>query len=401
MKSFTAFVTVVAFLGLGRVEAEIIRVPRDYPTIQAAMDVASEHDIVLVEPGTYTENILMKSGVTLKSEAGAANTTIDGAGAGSVIDCIGVSDRTTIRGFTIRNGTGTLAFNGRYGGGIRCWNNASPTIEDNVFIGNAATFGGAVGCRYGSAPMIRHNIFEANTAQLEGGGIYAIDAVGRTITIESNDLRLNVAKAGGAIWVGAIDVVIRQNVVAENRADRIGGLRAAGGVWAGFAGTKMISRNLIIGNVCPDLGGGMWVNDGTTTIENNTFFGNASPLGGGIATGGLGQKTIRANILAGSKQGAGIHCTASGPTQLACNDLWGNAGGDDLPECLSDGGDNLTADPLFCDVAAGDFSLQGGSPCLPGGAFPHCQLIGAVGPGRCHLLVVKPETWSGVKTMFR
>ncbi|MDQ2844261.1 MAG: hypothetical protein M3Y72_25115, partial [Acidobacteriota bacterium] len=58
-----------------------IRVPQDYPTIQAAVDAAQNGDTVLVSPGTYHENIKLNmkaitvtSGAT--SSAGAANTII-------------------------------------------------------------------------------------------------------------------------------------------------------------------------------------------------------------------------------------------------------------------------------------------------------------------------------------
>src|SRR5690606_34569954 len=43
--------------------AETLRVPDDHSTIQAAIDAAEESDLVLVEPGRYTENLVLRSGV--------------------------------------------------------------------------------------------------------------------------------------------------------------------------------------------------------------------------------------------------------------------------------------------------------------------------------------------------
>ncbi len=55
-KSFvlTALFVAVAFMPAS---ATIINVPDDYPTIQEGIDASSDGDTVLVQPGTYLENI--------------------------------------------------------------------------------------------------------------------------------------------------------------------------------------------------------------------------------------------------------------------------------------------------------------------------------------------------------
>jgi parallel beta-helix repeat protein len=50
----------------------------DYSSIQAAIDAAVPGDIILVSPGTYTEDLSIDSSLTVKSTGGAGVTTIQG-----------------------------------------------------------------------------------------------------------------------------------------------------------------------------------------------------------------------------------------------------------------------------------------------------------------------------------
>lgn len=63
---------------------------------------------------------------------------------------------------------------------------------------------------------------------------------------------------------------------------------------------------------------------------------------------------------------------------MTCTDIYGNSLGDWSGYIGIDG--NISADPLFCDTAAGDYHLSGFSPCLPAGN--DCQeIIGVYGMG--------------------
>jgi hypothetical protein len=53
----------------------ILRVPQDYPTIQAAVDAAPEGATILIGPGTYTENIVITKSLTLEG-SGIDNTIL-------------------------------------------------------------------------------------------------------------------------------------------------------------------------------------------------------------------------------------------------------------------------------------------------------------------------------------
>ncbi|MEA1907787.1 MAG: right-handed parallel beta-helix repeat-containing protein [Euryarchaeota archaeon] len=79
---------------------EILYVPTDYPTIQSAIEAATNGDTIYVYNGTYMENLVVDKEVTLQGED-RSNTVIDGNG-GNVVSI--KSPYVSINGFTIRNG---------------------------------------------------------------------------------------------------------------------------------------------------------------------------------------------------------------------------------------------------------------------------------------------------------
>ncbi len=88
--------------------ADTLKVPADFETIQAAVDVAVAGDVVLVSKGTYVETVSVEtSGITLKGKNAVINARYLG-------DCIAVdADDVSISGFTLLyGGTGGLALTG-------------------------------------------------------------------------------------------------------------------------------------------------------------------------------------------------------------------------------------------------------------------------------------------------
>ena len=88
-------------------DVNVLRVPEQYSTIQAAVDAALPNDIIHVAAGTYAENVVItKSGLRLR---GASGAVIDGTGLiGIVIQVRGTSVTTPITavevsGFDVRN----------------------------------------------------------------------------------------------------------------------------------------------------------------------------------------------------------------------------------------------------------------------------------------------------------
>jgi serine protease len=131
-----------------------IHVPGDYPTIQGALDAAVSGDRILVDPGSYPENLNFQGkDVTLMSTGGSAATVLDVPGGTGVL----IGPAGTFQGFTV---TGAVEY---FGAGMAV-SGTSTRIRGNVFIGNIENSGGygaAIGGNSAS-PIIDGNVFTQN-----------------------------------------------------------------------------------------------------------------------------------------------------------------------------------------------------------------------------------------------
>ncbi len=149
--------------------ATTLYVPTGYGTIQEAIIEAQDGDTVLVDSGTYYENIyFLGKAVTVKSTKGFKQATIDGGGNGSVVKILSGEDHQCILdGFTITNGYTTSA-----GGGILCMNYSSPTIKNCRIAGNHSnSYGSGIFLKNYSSPKII-NTKIVNNRGYHGAGIY-------------------------------------------------------------------------------------------------------------------------------------------------------------------------------------------------------------------------------------
>lgn len=201
--------------------------------IQDAINTAANGDTIMVNPGTYAENINFKGKqITVQSTAGAATTIIDGGGSAPVITFNSWEQRETVlEGFTIRNGVGQKldGLDYGFGGGILC-RGSSPTIKANIIEQNLADpfssglfgLGGGVCLYEGAYPEITGNTIRNNTAE-SGAGIYIFttndpDETGSTqALIQNNTITANNAQLGGAIFIcGTSHPQIINNVISGN-----------------------------------------------------------------------------------------------------------------------------------------------------------------------------------------
>ncbi|MFH1845847.1 MAG: right-handed parallel beta-helix repeat-containing protein [bacterium] len=308
----------------------------DYETIQAGISAASDGDTVLVAPGTY---------------AGAGNRDLELGDADMVIFASGGPAVTTIdcqqagRGFLL---TGFITASTH----IRGFTITNARLTD--------THGAGIYCVSGS-PVIADCIFDGNQNDFNGGGIACVQS---SASIENCLFTGNSGYIGGALYL------------------------------VEFHGS--VTDCAFFANASQECGGGIYLGSCSGTVSFCSFARNEAP---GCATIACYDAVTQINncLVTHGVGCSGISCGGSGdPIVFHCL-FFGNEGGD--TPCGSHS-DNLFVRPRFCDLAAGDLTLNEESVGLP--AFnPWGERIGAYGQGCMSAPAVENATWGEVKVLYR
>jgi predicted outer membrane repeat protein len=320
--------------------ATIINVPTPYATIQAGIDAASNTDTVLVQPGTYVENInfngkLITVGslfLTTQDTTYISSTYIDGNSSGRVITFNnGENSSAVLCGFTIINGLASGGYPANCGGGIFCYNYSSPILQNVTISGNYAIEGGGIYCD-GSSPILQNVTITGNSADY-GGGIYCYSD--SNPSLENVTITGNSAESGGGIFCYNYSSPILQNVtISGNYAIEGGGIycyssspslqnvtitgnsatSCGGGIYCYYYSSPNLQNATISGNSADYYGGGIYCDYySSPSLENVTITGNSADYGGGIycysSSPSLQNVTITDNSAA--FEGGGIYCKYS------------------------------------------------------------------------------------------
>ncbi len=303
MKKHLLLISIISLLFL-RSNASIIHVPADYAQIQTAINAAISGDSIIVDPGTYYENlnfrgknIFLSSLFYVSRDTDYIQQTIINGSQSLMVDtgsCVifnsGEDSTATLQGFTITGGNGTIwtdihgAGNYREGAGILI-ELSSPTICFNRII-------------YNNAIMLGSGITSCG-----GGGIRISDGNPKIL---NNVIAYNTGRYGAGIVLNYTAVTIKNNLIAFN----IGGQDfGGGGIWASgnFAGgSKLIENNTIVNNQSFTPGGGIRMGSTAIIVRNNIIWGNiaTTPATSQISAPGT-FITARYNDIQGGYNGNG------------------------------------------------------------------------------------------------
>jgi hypothetical protein len=378
------------------VGATVRRVPSQYTTIQLAINAAEIGDTVLVDEGTYKENIIINKKITVGSlfvldgdTSHISRTIIDGSqplspNFAAVVTIDGTSDTTTVvAGFTITGGKGNRR-NVNYpgmqyqmvlgmgidiaGGGARIHHNivrANNVASPNEYMGGVINIFDVTDKNGVSYAIVENNaVTDNDLVGLDGeGGAFAI---GHSSTIRDNVIARNTTRgvtyaASGAafeIWNGL--VTIERNLIIDNSASHFGGgLYALSILTPPLAPQIEMVNNIVAGNHAGTSGGGLFVTiiGASVNMVNNTFASNSAPAGGsGIVV--QSDASVRAlNTILWDSSASEVVTATGGSFIAAYCDI---AGG-------FTGTGNINADPLFVNFDAADTCYINDGPARDAG----------------------------------
>ncbi|MCA9295957.1 MAG: hypothetical protein KC983_05555, partial [Phycisphaerales bacterium] len=296
-------------------------------SIQDAIDIAIDGDVIQVEAGLYNENIdFLGKEITVIAIEGPSSTTISAAGSTdpAVTFAVDETNLSVLEGFSIAGGN--VEFNG---GGIVIAG-TSPIIRACVVEGNNAdSAGGGAHISLAAEPRFERCTFVNNTSD-RGGGVFAENA---TPTFINCRFQSNVANRGGGIAnVGGSNSIITQCLMFDNIAVSFGGAMFNGG-----GSDPVISNSTIVRNTAFQ-GGGMYLDGSGTMVVNTILWGNSD--------------------TSGMTSSAQIEIEAGTPTVNRSIVQGGWAGS---------GSNNLSADPKFVNFLGGNFRIDDFSPAIDAG----------------------------------
>jgi hypothetical protein len=380
--------------------------------IQDAVDASANGDLILVTNGIYrtgghavngyalTNRVAVTKAIIVQSVNGSATTTIQGyqipgaTNGDGAVRCAYLTNGATLVGFTLTNGATRVSGDASHecnGGGVWCESVSAVifncALRDNAAYsaGGGVCYGWAINCtldsnRAGSTGggtllcTLINCALNGNTANagggVEGGNLYSCMLTSNSAALYgggSENSTLNSCTFtgnSGPFGGGAHGGTLNNCILKGNSAYFGGGMNSSmlnncmlldnsasegGGAWYGT-----LNDCLLTGNSANDyyegFGGGAYI----ATLNNCTLTGNHASLGGGANS-----STLNNCIIYFNTDHYGPNPYVDAPNYYSCT----------LNYCCttSEDGSSITNDPLFVNLAGGDFHLQSNSPCINSG----------------------------------
>ena len=310
----------------------------DFSNIQAAIDGATEGDLISLAGEMFTEHFTVDKSLTIRGVS--SNTTILQAGtsygtATNRVMTVTEGSTVTLQNVTVRFGNAPdIGFNGNSGGGI--FNDGYLTIEDSRIISNTAFYhgggvmsyeqgsltitncliaynqaesGGGIYSESGSVLVVANSRVIDNQVTEEGGGIDNYDY--STLHLSNTTISGNSAFYGGGIYQDIESTLtILDSTLTDNVADAAGG-----GIYSNYKSQANITNTVFISNTANETGGGAHSgNSSLLTLDSVDMRGNyAANQGGGIFSNDASTLTIRGcditanSVLTSSGYGGGVY----------------------------------------------------------------------------------------------
>lgn len=391
--------------------SQIINFPIDYPTIQQAINIASNGDTILVMPGTYFENISISSKIltigslflTTGNNLYPDQTILDENSSGSVITVI--NSNLNLAGLTVTHGKAFI------GGGMFA-DSSDISIDKCIFEYNVAidhdfARGGAITCQqYDSTKTqnatITNTIFRNNSATYAAGAVIFIsgltDPSGLNILLDNCEFIDNKSGGNGNGRVGALRIKgentifqVTNCIFVGNEAERWSSSVQIKAYASGeFTNCLFYDNDSTYQHFGELYTSSVQMYDSVVNFNYCTFVFDMPEERIGLAVSGGGIATINNCIVFGNvPKLLYVHSWEGLPATLSLeysNILGGlNSVNVDSLSVIHWLTGNIDSDPLFCDAENHFYTLAQNSPCI--GTGENGNNIGAYGVGCAALFV--------------
>lgn len=272
-------------------------------SIQLAINHAATGDVVRVAPGTYTENLTLRSDVDVIG-AGAGDVTLRGSGSGDVVTATSVTNME-FAGFTVENsGTNSGDAGFQIDGG-------SPFIRDNIIQGNTD----GIRLTGSSTAFICGNTVRDNGNGGNGFIDWGIIILGGATPLVSNNI-VHGNEVGIYLFSSGVGTQIVNNTIVANDGD---------GIWCNDS-SPTIKNNIVTGNLPGISGLGTSANPSLTynNVWNNRGFGNYNAQSGATIVAGTGSISVDPMLDSTFQLMLGSPCIDVGDPSAIYNDLDGS-----------------------------------------------------------------------------